>query len=227
MLLSIVVPAYNEEELIGDFLVKLTQGITLDKITYELLIIENGSTDNTLLTARKLAKQNSRIKVFHLAKPSYGLALRFGLQKAKGDCVIVFNVDFWEPRFIKIAAENNLLDAQVVVASKNLPQSKDHRPLMRKLISRGLTVFLHTFLRYKGTDTHGIKIFRKEALQVILPKCKIKSGLFDSELLIRAQRAGFKIVELPVEVREIRPPRFKGRLLDTPKDICELYWALR
>ncbi len=227
MLISIIVPAYNEEELLADFVQKVTSSLKRTTPLYELLIVENGSTDKTLPVARETAGKNQHIKVFHLTKPSYGLALKYGFKKAEGDYVVVFNVDFWDPEFIKIAAEQDLKKADIVVGSKNLPESNDKRPFPRKLISRGFMLFLRLFLGFEGSDTHGIKIFRRSVLDRLLPKCKLSSGLFDTELLIRAQRAGFKIAEVPVDIREVRPPRFKGRFLSTPKDLCELFLALR
>lgn len=226
MLLSVVVPIFNEEELICDFINQVTKKLSAEKIDYEFILVENGSTDRTLSILRQLAKSRPQLLVFHLPRPGYGQALKHGLKKAKGGTVIVFNADFWQPEFIKLA-KNNLGGADVIIGSKNLPTSEDHRPLRRRLITRLFVTFLRLFLGFKGSDTHGIKAFKRKVLKEILPRCKIKSSLFDSEFLVKAQRAGFKIAEVPVKVREVRPPRFKGRFLSTPKDLCELFLALK
>ncbi len=227
MLLSIVTPVFNEEEIVANFIDKLSFFLKKEKIDYELILVENGSTDKTPAIISDAAKKNSKLRVFHLPRPSYGQALRLGLKRAIGDYSVVFNVDFWEPKFLTMATKQNLLGADILVGSKNLPLSKDERPLKRKLITRGFMVFLRLFLGFKGTDTHGIKVFRRSVLDRLLSRCRLSSGLFDTELLIRAQRTGFKITEVPVRVKEIRRPRFKGRFLDTPKDICELFLALQ
>lgn len=227
MLISIVVPAYNEEKLLPGFLKEVTSYLEKTCPDYEIIIVENGSRDRTLEIAKDFAKKNSRVKVEHLAKPSYGKALIYGLKKASGDYLVVFNVDFWDERFIDLV-KVNLLGYDIVTGSKNLSGSSDRRPFSRRVVTRGFSFFLNIFLGYKGTDTHGIKTLRRSKVFPLIRKCRTQTGIFDSELLVRAQRAGLKILELPVEISEKRPNRFGiKRILETPKDIVKLYLALR
>lgn len=227
MLISVIVPAYNEEKLLSDFLKEVTDCLKKNSPDYELIIVENGSQDKTLEIARSFAKENKKVKVEHLAKPGYGKALIRGLKKAKGKYVVLFNVDFWDKRFLDLV-KVNLLGYDIVTGSKNLPGSRDRRPLTRRLVTKGLSCFLRLFLGFSGTDTHGIKVLRRSKILPILKKCKTETGIFDSELLIRSQRAGLKILALPVEVEEVRPNRFGiKRILDTPGDLYHIYIALK
>lgn len=225
--ISVIVPAHNEEKLLPEFAREVTSYLEKNLPNYELLIVENGSTDKTLEIAKRFAQKNKRIKVYHLPKPSYGEAALRGFKEARGSYIIFFNVDFWDRRFIDLV-KVDLLGYDVIAGSKNLPGSRDERPFSRRFISRGLNIFLKVFFGYPGTDTHGIKVFHQRRLLPILKRCKTKTGIFDSELLIRAQRKGLKILELPVEVVEKRPSRFGvRRILETPRDIWQLCQHLR
>lgn len=227
MLLSIITPAYDEEEIISKYVKSLTEFLKKERINYELVIVENGSTDKTLDILKTFAKSNHHLKIIHLQKPSYGQALRYGLSHAKGDPIIIFSVDFWDKDFLLKATKNNLYGADLLVGSKNLPESRDKRPFIRRLISKSYGLFLKIFFGYQGTDTHGLKAFRRSVITANMGLCKLSNSLFDSELHLRIQRAGGIIYEIPVSVREIRLPRFKRRLLTVPKELWQLYRVLR
>lgn len=226
MLLSIVVPAYNEEELLPKSIKEITSYLEKTCPDYELIIVENGSQDKTLEIAQAFSQKNRRIKVEHLPNPTYGGAIIRGINKAKGNYVVFFNVDFWDKRFIDLA-KIGLLDYDVINGSKNLPGSSDKRPLPRRLVTLCFNFLLKVLFGFRGTDTHGIKVLRRSKILPVLAKCRTRTGIFDSELLVRAQRSRLKTLELPVEISEKRPNRFGvKRILETPKDIWQLYRAL-
>jgi len=227
MVLSVIVPAYNEEKLLPLFLKEVVSYLNKSCPDYELIVVENGSQDRTFEIAQDFSKKNKKIKVHHLSQPSYGGALIEGLRVARGNYLVIFNVDFWDKRFIDLF-KVDLLGYDVVNGSKNLPGSHDKRPFSRRLVTKGFNLLLKIFLGFSGTDTHGIKALRRSSVSSVFKKCKTKTGIFDSELIIRAQRQGLKILELPVEVVEKRQARFGfKRVLKTPEDIIKLYLALR
>jgi len=225
--LSIIIPAYNEENLLAVFLEELSFFLRKFILPFELIIVENGSHDKTLEIANYWAKKDKRIKVIHLSKPGYGQALIKGMKIAMGDYIVIYNVDFWDVKFINIC-KVDLLGYDIVTGSKNLSLSQDERPFSRRIVTRFFSLLLRILFKYKGTDTHGIKTIRRKAIASILNKCKTRTGIFDTELLVRSQRKNLKILELPVDIKEIRPNRFGlKRLLETPKDLLKLYLALR
>lgn len=227
MLVSVIAPAYNEEKLLPSFLKEVTEYLEKGGFNYEVIIVENGSQDKTLAVARVFSQKNKSVRVEHLTKAGYGRALICGFKKAKGDFIVVYNVDFWDKRFLDLV-KVDLLGYDLVTGSKNLPGSFDKRSFSRKLVTKSFALFLRLLLGYKGTDTHGIKTLRSSKINPILKKCRTETGIFDSELLVRSQRAGLKILELPVEISEKRANRFGiKRILETPKDILKLYLALR
>lgn len=225
--ISILVAAYNEEEIILMFLKNIEEMMDKMEESWEMIIVENGSKDKTGKIIKDYIKTKPHIILKQLPNPAYGKAMIEAFKKAEGEYSVFFNVDFWDKRFIEVC-KVDLLGYDLICSSKLLRNSKDLRPLTRRIVTKLYNLFLQYFFGFKGTDTHGIKTFRtKTALQMV-KKCKTETGIFDSELVIRCQRAGFKILELPVEVKEIRTTRFRlNRVLHTPFDIINLYKVLK
>jgi len=226
MKLSVILPARNEEAIIENTLNDILNFLSKRKILdYELLVIINGTTDETEDIVGKIVSRNKRVKIIK-SRPGYGNALRAGLKEAKGDYIVIFNVDFYDLRMIDLA-KIDLYGKDFIVGSKMAHWSEDKRPFVRKLVSRFFNLYLKIVHGFKGSDTHGIKILKREVVKAVLPKCRTNGGIFDTEFVLRAQYAGFKFADFPVVVEEKRPARFKNRLLQTPKDIIDLYINLK
>ncbi len=225
---SIILPARNEEQLITSSLSEINKYLEKKKYLYEILIVINGSKDKTKLLVNKYINQiksKNKIKLL-TSKPGYGYALRKGLSSAKGDFIVVFNVDFFDLRLIDLI-DIDLYGRDFIIGSKRAHWSKDMRPLKRKAVSYFFNLYLSIVHGFAGSDTHGIKILRKEVLKRVLSKCKTYSGIFDTEFVLRSQYESFKIADFPVVLEEKRPSRFVNRLINTPVDIYKLYKALK
>lgn len=222
--ISIVLPTRNEEGLIKKTLTEILSYLKKKRLSYEILVVINGSDDATDIIVKKIAKINSGIVVL-TSDTGYGPALRKGLLAAKGRFVIVFNVDFYELKFIDLA-EVNLLGKDLIIGSKLAPWAEDTRPLVRKMVSRLFNLCLKLVFGFKGSDTHGIKIMRKSVLDIVYPETHTTSGIFDTELVLRIQMTGYDVADFPVRVEEKRLSRFQNRLWQTPKDFWELYKAI-
>lgn len=224
---SIIVPVHNEEGLIRQFLKNVYDACSNLNLLYEIVVVENGSNDKTWQYLQEIAKENQRIKLIQLKAGGYGLALITGINESLGKYGIIFNVDFWDDKFLMLT-KANILGQDLIIGSKCLPGSLDLRSFRRRATTRIFNAFLKIFLGFRGTDTHGIKLLRLRTVLPILKLCRTRTGIFDSELVIRAQRKGLKVLELPVTVKEIRPERFGfNRLLQTPLDVYNLYKSLR
>lgn len=227
MKLSIVLPAKDEEELLENTVTSIRKYTSKIKLQSEIIIVENGSSDRTLEIASRLGRKYKNVRVEYLPYSSYGEAILKGIQSSKSEFVAVFNVDFWNKKFINLV-KKDLLGNDIVSGSKNLSTSKDKRPFLRKVVTKLFNFYIKIVFEYKGTDTHGVKVFKRSKALSVLKTCKANSGIFDTELMIKSQRAGLKILELPVNVVERRKTRFGlKRLLDTPKDILELSLVLK
>ncbi|MCL5409246.1 MAG: glycosyltransferase family 2 protein [Patescibacteria group bacterium] len=226
VLVSIIVPVHNEEDLLPFFTSTINKLCHKLKLSYEILLIENGSNDGSYQVAKQLSLKYPAIKVLRLSSSGYGQALITGFKEAQGKYVVIFNVDYHDERFLQLC-QVDMLGYDVILASKLLPGARDKRSLSRRLITRFLATFIKMIFSYKGTDTHGVKVLRRSAISKVFMQCRLTNGIFDSELMIRAERNSLKILELPAYVQEIRSNRFGlKRFWQTPKDLIDLIRVL-
>jgi len=226
---SVVVPIHNEAGILLDSLVLMLQEFKTIGAQFEMVVCENGSTDETSRLVDQLKRDHLQVRVEHLLTPNYGLALKHGISVCKGDIVMIFNVDFWSMEFVRIAIAK-LDDNDMVIGSKIMRGAKDQRPILRRMITRGFNFFLRVFFGFHGTDTHGMKAFRRRSLAAILDKCITDEFIFDSEFVLRAERKGLRITEVPVHVRELRQPSYWSlirRIPGTFLNLVRLSRALR
>ena len=226
MKLSVILPARNEEKLIKSTVLEILNHLKKKDYSFEVLVIINGCTDNTEKIAREVSTENRQLKVL-TSSQGYGIALRKGLKEAKGEFIAIFNVDYYNLHFLDLA-DIGMYGKDVIIGSKRTYWAEDNRSLVRKAISLFFNLFLRLAFGFKGSDTHGIKLMRRTVIDKILPKCRTTSDIFYTELIIKAQRAGFKLADFPVAVEEKRPSRFTfvDWTLKTPLNIYLLYKAL-
>ena len=228
--ISIVIPVYNEEAILRASVVDLVDRLDALSWSYELLIAENGSTDGTTQVAAELAKRFDQLVCRHTDEPNYGKALRDGILHARGDLVICDEIDLCDTDFHERAVAL-LQDPSVdfVVGSKVMEGATDERPFYRRLGTVVINGMLRVTLGFKGTDTHGLKAFRREPMQPIARACLVDRDLFASELVIRAERAGLGVREIPVRVLEKRPPTvgLARRVPNVLKNLVKLFIAIR
>jgi glycosyltransferase involved in cell wall biosynthesis len=227
---SIVIPVYNEEGILREAVIGLLDGLADHELTYEIIIAENGSKDSTVEIAENLAAEHAEVRMFSLGEPNYGKALKRGILEARGTWVICEEIDLCDLDFHQRALE--LLrhgDADMVVGSKAMKGSSDHRPLFRRAATRVLNGMLRVALDFRGTDTHGLKAFRRLALLDIVRACLVDKDVFASEFVIRADRAGIVIKEVPVHIIEKRPPSINlfKRVPNVMKSLAKLTWSVR
>lgn len=228
--ISIVIPVYNEEAILHAACVDLRERLRPYGWDYEVILAENGSRDGTLAVAAALGEADPRFRTLSIGEPNYGKALRMGIREARGELVICDEIDLCDAAFHKAAVailEAGLAD--LVIGSKLLSASRDERPLYRRVASRAYSGLLRTTLGFRGTDTHGLKAFRKSALAPIVDACVVDKDVFASELVIRAQRAGVPWCEIPVRVMEKRPPSIAlfSRVPTVVRQVATLTWAIR
>ena len=160
-------------------------------VDFELLLAENGSSDDTLAIGERLAQADPRIRAFHVPVPDYGAAMKAGMLAGRGRFVVNFDIDYWDVDFMLKAGD--LMDdgrAAIVVGSKLMEGSHDKRSPARHMVSLGFTTILRVLFDRRMDDTHGMKVLRKEAVEVFAPRTVMTRDLFDTELIVRARRAG-------------------------------------
>jgi glycosyltransferase involved in cell wall biosynthesis len=230
---SIVIPVYNEEPILQSAVLDLIDRLASlgwKEGDYELIIAENGSRDATVELAEKLAARFPQVRTFSFGQPNYGGALKRGMLEARGEYVVCDEIDLCDTDFYKRALE--VLEggrADLVVGSKAMRGASDERPFMRRMGTQVVNGMLRVSLGFTGTDTHGLKAFRREALLPIVHACIVDRDMFASEFVIRAERAGIPVREIPVRVLEKRVPTIGlfRRVPNVLKAVGRLVWAIR
>lgn len=209
MSVSIVMPAHNEEHYLESAVRDLVPGLRASGHDFEFVVVENGSTDATETVARRLGQEFPELRVHTLPRADYGRALRTGLLAATGDVVVNFDVDYYDLGFLERALELMRADAgpAIVVGSKRAEGANDSRSSLRRLVTWGFSTLLRVGFLVRVSDTHGMKALVRERVDAVARACRFDADLFDTELIIRAERMGLGVAELPVTVAERRPSR--------------------
>ena len=227
---SIIIPIYNEEAILHSAVVDLIDRLEQFDWPYELVLAENGSRDRTVEIARELSERFSQVVYFSLGEPNYGKALKRGILEARGEFVICDEIDLCDTDFYRRSLSIlETHEADLVVGSKVLAGASDERPFTRRLGTKVMNGLLRVALGFKGTDTHGLKAFRRAALVDVARSCLVDRDLFASEFVIRAERGSVRVREIPVRVLEKRPPSihlFK-RVPKVLRDLSTLVVAIR
>lgn len=228
--LSIVIPVYNEASIIDSAAAELCQGLDARGWDYEVIFAENGSRDATPQLLEQMCARNPRLRWFHSERPNYGVALKAGILQARGTYVFCDEIDLCDLTFYDAALPRlERGEADMVVGSKAAKGASDQRPFVRRLATRVHNKLLKVTLGFQGTDTHGLKAFRREALMPVIAKCVVDMDVFASEFVIRAWREGLKVMEIPIQLHEKRQPSihlFK-RVPNVLKNVGKLVYVIR
>ncbi|GAC1327485.1 MAG: glycosyltransferase family 2 protein [Candidatus Dormibacteria bacterium] len=200
-MLSVIVPAYREGARIAENIGHLTNALDALDMPYEVVVVCDGSPDDTHEQARTCASE--RVKVFsYPTNMGKGYALKYGFEQSKGDPVTFIDADMdLHPReigiFIKLM---DIYDADVVVGSKRHPQSKVNYPPFRRFQSWVYQMLVRALFDLNVSDTQtGLKLFRRSVLEASLPRIVVNKFAFDLELFVIAHRMGFRnFIEAPV-----------------------------
>jgi dolichyl-phosphate beta-glucosyltransferase len=201
--LSIIIPAYREEKRIGPALEKIFVYLDGQNYTFEVIVVNDASPDNTAEVARNAGRGRANFRVvsneFNRGK---GASVRRGMMEARGDFLLFSDADLSTPieeteRFLNKMQEG----CGVVIGSRALRESNIvtcqpwHRQIMGKTFNKIVRVLLVRGLK----DTQcGFKMFTREAAKQVFPLQRIERFAFDVEVLFLAQRLGFRIYEMPV-----------------------------
>jgi glycosyltransferase involved in cell wall biosynthesis len=206
--ISIVVPAHNEEAYLRAATTTVLDGLRRRGEPFEIVIVENGSADRTAGIAAELAAAEPEVRLLQLPVADYGRALRAGFLAACGELVVNFDVDFVDLGFLdRAVALARAGDMAVIVGSKRGPGAEDGRSIGRRTVTGVFSLLLHYGFGLRVRDTHGLKLLRRAPVAPLVAACRSGADIFDTELVLRAERAGLAVEEIPVRVKEQRPPR--------------------
>jgi glycosyltransferase AglD len=230
---SVVFPAYQEEAFLDRAVQDVARGLRSHGRPFEILIVENGSKDRTGQVADSLATQFAEVQSLRIDEPNYGKALRHGLLQSSGEYVVNFDVDLYDLDFLHAAIGRLGADAKtgasVVVASKRGADANDTRHWTRKVVTGVFSTLLRFGFGLRVSDTHGMKAMRRDDVAELAKICVFGTDLFDTELILRAERSGLHTAEIGVTIAEMRPARtpIAGRIARSVKGLAILWWTLR
>ena len=154
---SVVLPAHNEVALLSSTVLNIADGLRDRGVDFEIVLVENGSSDGTLQLARLLSAQVAQLRAIDLGQADYGAALAAGFAAARADIIVSFDVDYYDLAFFDAAVP--LIrsgQAAVVLASKRAPGAQDRRPLLRRVLTTVFATIVRTtlHLQVRGTAWH-------------------------------------------------------------------------
>ncbi len=228
--LSVVIPVYNEEAIVEQAANELSAGLEARGWDYEIIFAENGSRDRTQAILTEMCAKNPRLTWFHSETPNYGVALKAGIERARGDLVVCDEIDLCDLVFYDQAIPRlERREADLIVGSKAARGASDQRPMLRRVATRLHNGLLRVTLGFKGTDTHGLKAFRRERLLPVIARCVVDMDVFASEFVVRAWRDGLDVLEIPIQLQEKRQPSIHlfRRVPNVLKNVARLVYVIR
>jgi glycosyltransferase involved in cell wall biosynthesis len=203
MTYSIVIPAYNESQRLGATLEKVLAYVRQQRWDAEIIVVNDGSRDNTAEIVRAFANNDSTVRlVENPGNRGKGYSVRNGILNSHGDIVVFSDADLSSP----IEEMPKLLEAlatgaDIAIGSRWLRAElqTQRQSLHRQLFGRVFNLLLRIILGLQFKDTQcGFKAFTRRAAQTILPQQRIERWGFDPEILFLARKFGFRVVEVPV-----------------------------
>ncbi len=231
--ISVVLPAYNEVDNLQPAVEKTIQTLSQFTQSYEVIIAEDGSTDGTAERAEELAQKTPHVRHIHREKRlGRGTALNNAFKHSNGEVLAYMDLDlatdlkYLKPLVEAIEVENY----DFSTGSRMLAESKAKRTFSRGISSKTYNFLVRHML---GSELHdhqcGFKAFKREPLMGLIDNVEATHWFWDTEILVRAHFAGFKIKEIAVEWKSGRDT--KVNLLKDSwnmfRQIMSLWWKLK
>jgi glycosyltransferase involved in cell wall biosynthesis len=205
-MLSIVIPAYNEESGIAEIatrVLKIEEALIASGVDrLELLVVDDGSSDNTAVIMRDIEHRHPNVRLIsHETNRGYGAALKTGFGQAAGDLVGFLDADgTYPPEYFPALCERTFSGAELVIGSR-MSGSKSQMPITRRIGNKFFASLLSILSGQKVTDSaSGMRVFRKELLERLYP---LPDGLNLTPVMsTRAIHEGIKVVETPIPYSE-------------------------
>jgi dolichyl-phosphate beta-glucosyltransferase len=206
---SIVIPVHNEgghiRKSVHQFYAALPE--TARQAVLEIILVENGSTDNTPAQCHALEDElPGVVRALRSPVASYGAAIKLGMMQSRGTHLSILEADVLAVEFV--VASMRCFDAggaAFIVGSKRHAESRDRRPWKRRMLTWGFNVILKWVVGYPGTDTHGLKSIETAVAKRLCALAQTSDELLQTEIVVIADRLGYEIAELPVSIEERRP----------------------
>jgi dolichyl-phosphate beta-glucosyltransferase len=204
-MLSIVIAAYNEEDRIGESLLKIKAYLDALDTDYEIIIVDDGSTDHTQKVSADYKTEITNLKVIsYPVNKGKGYALRHGVFASKGDAVLLTDADLSTPidelaGLLPLVADR---EYDVIIGSRALQSSKilKKQPWWRQGMGKIFNRIVKILVLDDFNDTQcGFKLFSGNAARRLFKHARINRFAYDVEILAQAKERGYRISEVPVK----------------------------
>jgi glycosyltransferase involved in cell wall biosynthesis len=201
-MLSVILPVYNECNRLQACVKKLDAYLCKEFGRYEIMIIEDNSTDSSYEIARRIAGDNKNVVLMHNDRRlGRGTSLAAAIRKARGDLVIYMDVDLaTDISHTRVLVDGLKNGASVATGSRLMKDSRDNRPASRDIASRSYNWLVrHLFGSHLYDHQCGFKGFKKKDVLKVIDRVQDNHWFWDTELLVLCQRLGMKVLEFPVK----------------------------
>lgn len=225
---SLVIPVYNQSRQISLTIDHINKIMNSTPLRYEIIIVNDGSTDDTLEILQRQEKKDPRLKVFSYDKNrGKGYAVRTGIMNSNANVAVFIDSDFDISPYNIIEYIMALESGDLIVASKAHPLSKVNAPLSRRILSKGFNLLVRLMLGLKIKDTQsGLKVGKGDILRLLFEPMTIQRYAFDVELLAIAHAMKLRIKEMPINLNI--DARFKVRdILVMFRDVMSISYRYR
>ena len=225
VVVSVVLPAYNEADVLEIAVTQISTALKEIGYSYEIIIAEDGSTDGTDKKAAMLAEIVPFVRHIHREKRlGRGTALNNAFRQSNGEVLVYMDLDLaTDLKYLKPLVEAIRIEGyDFSTGSRMLPESKAERTLRRSISSKTYNFLVRHMLGSKLRDHQcGFKAFKREPLIKLLDEVEATHWFWDTEIIVRAQRHGYRIKEVPVEWKSGQDT--KVHLL---KDSWNMFWQI-
>ncbi|MBU2529725.1 MAG: glycosyltransferase [Elusimicrobia bacterium] len=204
MKIIIVIPSYNEETILERNIAQILEAVRVLPYDIKIVVSDNASKDRTAEIGRKLASENEMIDYVFVGEPGKGAAILDAWKKYDAEVYGFMDADL----AVDLSALSPALESfgggfDIAIGSRRIKSSCVKREFYRKFTSAVLNSIIRALLKTKIRDTAcGFKFFKRDVIDRIVPQVRDRKWTFDTELLILAEKAGFKIKQIPVKWEE-------------------------
>lgn len=201
--LNVVIPVYNEEVELEERVTTLVgfMGAHLGEYDWRVTVADNASTDQTLAIAKKLAKKFPTVAVLHLDQKGRGRAVKKAWTECKADLLAYMDLDLsTDLKHFPPLVHALLRGYDIAIGSRNATGARVYgRNLLRTITSKGYIALIKLFFMVRFTDAQcGFKAVTRRIVDELVPHIEDNAWFFDTELLILAEKLGYRIYEEPV-----------------------------
>ncbi len=226
---SLILPCYNEESLFGDSVSQILKALSNSRLLFEIIFVDDNSRDSTAkLIAKTCRIQRNCRAIYHRKNIGRGRAVADGVRVAKGKIAGYIDIDL-EVSAVYISEAVALISAKRadIVIGQRIYRTT-FVSIIREVLSRGYRSLAARLVDTGGLDTEsGYKFFNRTKILPILSKIKHQGWFWDTEIIVIAQRAGLRVVEIPVLFLRRTDKKSSVRILPDTLDYLVSLWRLR